>query len=59
MLIKFSPTVITALAALVVTLDSHPVGALCLVTVLLAGGKAVALARRRKPEPEPEPAERV
>jgi hypothetical protein len=48
-MVKFSPAVITARAALVVTLDSHSVGAACLVAVLLADGAAVALTRRRKP----------
>jgi hypothetical protein len=47
-MIKFSPAVIGALSALVMTLDSHPVGAACLVALLLAGGLAVALARYGK-----------
>ena len=49
MSIGFSPAVINAFSAFVITLDRHRVGALCLVAVLLAGGAAVALARWSKP----------
>lgn len=48
MSIEFSPAVINALSALVVTLDHHRAGAACLAALLLAGGTAVAIARWRK-----------
>lgn len=49
MSIEFSPAVINAFSSFVVTLDHHPLGAFCLVAVLLASGAAVALAHWRKP----------
>jgi hypothetical protein len=45
--IEFSPAVINACSALVVTLDQHLAGAVALAMVLLAGGAAVALAKWR------------
>lgn len=48
MLIKFSPAEIIALSGLVITLDQHWIGGLCLIALLPAGGVAVALARWRK-----------
>ncbi len=35
-----------ALCILVATLDQHPIGALCLIGLVLAGGVAFAIARR-------------
>ncbi|PHV07953.1 hypothetical protein CSQ96_08720 [Janthinobacterium sp. BJB412] len=48
MSIEFSPAVIDACSAFVITLDRHPLGAAALVAVLLAGGTAVALAKWRR-----------
>jgi len=48
MQIEFSPAVIDACSALVITLDRYPAGAAALVVVLLAGGTAVALSKWRR-----------
>jgi len=48
MSIEFSAAVIDACSAFVITLDRHPVGAMALVVVMMAGGAAVALAKWRR-----------
>jgi hypothetical protein len=48
MSIEFSPAVINALSAFVVTLEQNRVGAAFLAALLLTGGTAVAIARWRK-----------
>lgn len=45
MSIEFTPAVLAAFSAFVITLDRHPVGAAALVAVLLAAGLAIALAK--------------
>lgn len=48
MSIEFSPAVIDACSAFVITLDRHPVGAAALVVLLLAGGAAISLSKWRR-----------